>query len=159
MKNEKRKTLSYLSFTLAGELFSLFLDYVIKILELNDYTKIPQGPPYLLGVINLTGSVLPVIDTYKKFGFSKKEDEKTVVIVLETGRNEKKIMVGITADMANEVFETDSSHIKEYPAVGSKYNTEFIEGVIQRSDKFIMILNVEKLLSEDEMFEIEEQMN
>ncbi len=157
MEREERKTLSYLSFTLAGELFVIHVDYVVKILEMTTFTRIPQGPPYMLGVINLTGSVLPVIDTYKKFGLSKKENEKTVIIVLEINQNNKRTMVGITADMANEVFETDASQIKEYPAVGSKYNSEFIEGVIQRGDKFFLILNAEKLFGEGELFEIEKQ--
>ncbi len=157
MENKEKKILSYLSFALAGELFVIHVDYVVKILEMTSFTRIPQGPPYLLGVINLTGSVLPVIDTYKKFGLKKKETDKTVIIVLEVYQNDKKTLIGITAEMAYEVFETDSSQIKEYPAVGSKYNTEFIDGVIQRGDKFILILNVEKLFSDDELFEIEEQ--
>jgi purine-binding chemotaxis protein CheW len=151
METEQNKTSSYLSFTLAGELFAIHVDYVIKIMEMTTFTKIPQGPPYLLGVTNLTGSVLPVIDSYLKFGFDPPQKEQSVIIVLNVSFNGKSTEIGITADVANEVFEVSKEEIKPYPALGSKYNAEYIKGVINRENRFVLILNVEKLFSEDEI--------
>ncbi len=151
MNSEHTSTASYLSFTLSGELFAIHVNYVIKILEMTSFTKIPQGPPYLLGVTNLTGSVLPVIDTYLKFGFKTKEKKQTVIIVLNINLNGKTTGVGITADIVNEVFEITQSDIKPYPAMGSKYNTEYIKGVITRNNRFVLLLDVEKLFADDEI--------
>ena len=152
MESELTKTASYLSFTLAGELFAIHVDYVVKILQMTSFTKIPQGPSYLLGVTNLTGSVLPVIDTYLKFGFkSGKTGKNAIIIVLSVKFNGKSTIIGITADVANEVFEATSHEMKEYPSIGSKYNVDYIEGVIPRKKRFVLILNVEKLFGEDEL--------
>ncbi len=152
MESESTKTASYLSFTLAGERFAIHVDYVVKILEMTSFTKIPQGPPYLLGVTNLTGSVLPVIDTYLKFGFkTDKKGENAIIIVLNVNFNGKSTVVGITADVANEVFEATAADMQEYPSVGNKYKADYIEGVIARKKRFILILNVEKLFGEDEL--------
>ncbi len=146
---------SYLSFTIDGELFAMEVGYITKIIEMHKFTKVPQSPPYLLGLTNFGGGVLPVVDTRIKFGFPvEKSPAMQLILVLDVQLEDESsplLRLGITIDEALEVFETDTSQIKDYPATGNKYKSEYISGVVERHNQFILLLDGNKLFSDDEL--------
>ncbi|RLD90674.1 MAG: chemotaxis protein CheW [Bacteroidetes bacterium] len=146
---------TYLSFTLGGEEFALDVQNVIKILQMQHFTKIPQSPEYLKGIINIRGNVIPVVDTYYKFGFNPLENESnSVIIILNLSIRGEDSNVGIMADKANEVFEAATSSIQDYPSLAEKYNSNFITGVYKKQETFILILDIEKIFSSEDIAEL-----
>jgi len=144
----------YILFYLAGELFTINVKYVLRVLEATTFTKVPQGPSFLKGVVNFNGSVLPVVDTYLKFGLPAKKDfRKSLIIVLNLNVEEKNVNLGILVDNSDDVFEVKDSDIKPYPATGNKYKVEYIDGVIERKGHFILILNPQKLFATEALTE------
>ncbi len=145
----------YILFYLAGEPFTINVKFVLRVLEATSFTKVPQGPSFLKGVINFNGSVLPVVDTYLKFGFPAKEDfKKSLILVLNLNVDGKNTNLGIVVDDSNDVFELHDTDIKPYPAFGNKYDVDYIDGVIERKGLFILILNPEKLFEDEAVFNI-----
>jgi purine-binding chemotaxis protein CheW len=146
----------YILFYLAGEPFTINVKYVLRVLEATSFTKVPQGPSFLKGVINFNGNVLPVVDTYLKFGLpAKKNFRKSLILVLHLNMEQKETTLGILVDDSNDVFEVCDADIKSYPATGNKYNVEYIDGVIERKEMFILILNPEKLFENEAFLNID----
>lgn len=142
---------SYLTFRLDEEVFAATVNKVLEILEIPKITKIPRSPEFMRGVLNLRGSVLPVIDTRKKFNLPLMEDSvNTCIIVMSLVIDEKPIVIGAVVDSVQEVMEIDSNEVQPAPTVGSKYKTEFIEGMLKSNDQFIMILDLDKVFSNEE---------
>jgi purine-binding chemotaxis protein CheW len=153
MKNDN----TYLSFNLANEIFGASVRKVLEVLEIQHITKVPRTPEFVRGVINFRGEILPVIDTRMKFLMPPSEDTtKTVIIVLDLKLENKKVMIGATADSVRDVFKATAEDIKQVPEIGSRYNTEFITGMIKRGDSFIMMLDLEKVFSTDDLILINE---
>lgn len=142
------QTRSFLSFKLDTEHFAIPVMKIMEILEVPKITKVPQSPNYLVGVINLRGAVLPVIDTRVKFGISPIEYTiNTCILVLNVEFNDEQIVVGALVDFVSEVFEFDESKIKPSPSIATKYRSDYIEGMIQEDDHFMMVLNIDKVFS------------
>ena len=154
-EKNKRDIRTYLSFTLGGEEFALDVRNVIKILQVQKFTKIPQSPEYLKGIINIRGNVIPVVDTYYKFGFNPPENESnSVIIILNISIRGENSNVGIMVDKANEVFEAETNSIQDYPSLAEKYNSNFIAGVYKKQEIFILILDIEKVFSTEDIAEL-----
>lgn len=142
------QTKSFLSFKLGGEHFAIPVMKIMEILEVPKITKVPQSPNFLVGVINLRGAVLPVIDTRVKFGMSPIDYSiNTCILVLNVAYNEETIIVGALVDFVSEVFEFDETKVKPSPTIATKYRADFIEGMIQEDDHFMMVLNIDKVFS------------
>jgi purine-binding chemotaxis protein CheW len=163
MKNmEKTNLSSYLTFNLGEELYASNVKNVINIVELSKITKVPRAPEYMLGIINLRGMVLPVIDTRKKFGLQEKEfSVNTCILVLEVVVNNANILVGALVDGVKEVIEIEDEEIKDPPTIGFSVNNYFITGVFKKKDEdsFIMILNMDSVFSTDEILAISQQVD
>ncbi|MGK7397118.1 MAG: chemotaxis protein CheW [Candidatus Cyclobacteriaceae bacterium M3_2C_046] len=143
---------SYLSFKLGKELFAANVGKVLEILELTKITKVPQSPEYMRGVINLRGNVLPVIDTRIKFGLPQVEDTiDTCIIVLDINMENESIKIGVLVDSVQEVLQLDEESIQPPPSIGHKYKSEFIQGMGKVDEDFVMILNIDKVLSTNEL--------
>ncbi|RPH31060.1 MAG: chemotaxis protein CheW [Bacteroidales bacterium] len=153
MNNEDlSKINSFLSFKLGDEEFAAHVGKVLNILEMTKITEVPRAPEYMKGVINLRGTVLPVIDTRIKFGMPPTEyTTNTCIIVLDIDLDGESIHVGALVDSVQAVLEFDSSSIMPAPSIGSRYRSEFIEGVVNVDEKFIMILNMDAVFSSDEL--------
>lgn len=150
------KKSAFLSFNLSTEIFAITVSKVLEVLEIQPVTKVPQAPDYIRGVINFRGDILPVIDTRRKFNMETVEDTpKTVIIVLDLVIYNKKLIVGIIADSVKDVIEISPSDVKEVPTLGSRYNSDFIEGMIKTESGFIMILNIEKIFTTDDISIVE----
>ena len=146
------KTRQYLTFTLGDEHFALDVANVREILECTGVTKVPQTPEFMRGVINLRGSVVPVMDMRLKFGMSITEKAvDTCVIVAEVSLEGETTVLGALVDSVQEVFELEPEQIEPAPRIGTKLRTEFIRGMGKRDEQFIIILDVDKVFSSEEL--------
>ncbi len=148
---------SYLSFRLGEEMFSADVSKVLEILEMRPITKVPRSPSYMRGVINLRGSVLPVLDTRIKFGMPATEDTvDTCIVVLNVMMEGEPLTLGALVDSVEEVLELTETDIEAPPTIGSKFNPEYLHGMVKMDDTFIMVLNVDKVFSTDELVVVTE---
>jgi purine-binding chemotaxis protein CheW len=152
MKNSATKINSYLTFKLGDEIFGANVSKVLNILEMTRITKVPKSPPYMKGVINLRGSVLPLIDTKIKFDMGETVyTPNTCILVLDIDINGDPVHVGALVDSVQEVIEIDEAQIMPPPTIGSKYKSEFIEGMAKINSEFIMLLNMDLIFSTSEL--------
>lgn len=158
MKTEETiQSNSYLTFSLGEELFASNVKNVINIVELSKITKVPQMPEYMLGIINLRGMVLPVIDARRKFGLPVTDfTVNTCILVMEVVVNNSIIHVGTLVDSVKEVIEINENEIKDPPSIGFNLNSFFITGVYKKADEdtFILILNMDSVFSTEEVVAI-----
>ena len=151
-------TNQYLTFKLDNDLFAVDVDKSREVLDFAEVTRVPQTPDYMLGVINLRGSVVPVINLRRKFGMQ--EAERTVdtcIIVMEIKVNDDKVVIGIVADAVQEVLDLDDSQIEPPPRLGTRLNTEFIKGMGSMDDQFVILLDIDRVFTADELAVIEVQ--
>jgi purine-binding chemotaxis protein CheW len=149
---------SYLSFKLGEEEFAAHVGKVLNILEMTKITEVPKAPNYMKGVINLRGTVLPVIDTRIKFGMQATTyTTNTCIVVLDIDMDGESIHVGALVDSVQAVLEFESNQIMPAPSIGSKYRSEFIEGVVNIDEHFIMILNMDAVFSADELTKLHDK--
>jgi len=159
MSAEMNKIQTYLSFRMSEEVFAINVSKVINILEMQPITKVPKMPVYMKGVINLRGTVLPVVDLRLKFGLPEKEmTVDTSIIVLNIEKDGDMVMLGILVDSVREVLEFRDEDISPSPTFGTKYNSGFIQGMYRVDDKFIMILDINKVFSVDEIIDVKEHL-
>lgn len=152
------KVSQYLTFKLEKEEYALDVADVREVLEqrLNHITKIPRTPDYLRGVINVRGSVVPVIDMRLKFNMDETEETiDTCIIVIEVllegSRDGKTTILGVLADSVQEVVDLEPEQIEPAPEIGNQLKTEFITGIGKKDDKFIIILKINKILTAEEL--------
>ena len=146
------ETVQYLTFKLEEEVFALDVSKVREILEYTSVTKVPQTPEFMRGVINLRGSVVPVVDLRLKFGMSRTEQTiNTCIIVVEVDMDGETTILGTLADSVQEVIEMEPEQIEPAPHIGTKLNTDFIRGMGKHDNQFIMILDVDKVFSGEEI--------
>jgi purine-binding chemotaxis protein CheW len=142
---------------MSEELFAINVSKVINILEIRHITKVPKTPPYMKGVINLRGTVLPVVDLRIKFGLPEKENTvDTSIIVLNIEKDGEIIMLGTLVDAVREVLELKDEDIAESPSIGTKYNSGYIQGMYRMDEHFIMILDIDKIFSVDDIIDVTE---
>jgi len=152
------ETVQYLTFKLGDEVFALDVAKVREILEYTGITKVPQTPPFMRGVINLRGSVVPVVDLRLKFGMSATERAvNTCIIVVEVCMEDETIILGALADSVQEVVEMEPGQIEAAPHIGTRLNTEFIKGMGKLDNRFIMILDIDKVFTNDELETVQGQ--
>jgi len=146
------ETKQYLTFKLNEEIFGVDVAQVREILDYIKITKVPQTPDFMCGVINLRGSVVPVIDMNMKFGMKKTEKTvNTCIVVVEVDVEGDIIIIGALVDSVQEVFEIEPQNIEPAPKIGTKLNTEFIKGMGKREGEFIIILEIDKVFSFEEL--------
>ncbi|MCX6271084.1 MAG: chemotaxis protein CheW [Bacteroidetes bacterium] len=148
---------SFLSFRVGKELFAAEVGKVLHILELMRITAVPHSPPDMLGVINLRGSVLPVMDSRIRFGIETQPFTRyTCIIVMEIILDNEPLRIGVLVDSVQEVIEIDLREIQPPPNIGSKFKAEYIKGMIRHGDEFIMLLDVDKVFTTDELLMVQE---
>ncbi len=154
-ENSVSKISSYLTFKLGEEEFAAHVGKVLNILEMTRITEVPKAPSYMKGVINLRGSVLPVIDTRIKFGMSATEcSASTCIVVMDIDLEGESVHVGALVDSVQAVIEIDAAAIMPPPSLGSKYRPEFIVGVANVGESFVMILNMDEVFSSEEISDL-----
>ena len=146
------ETTQYLTFKLEDEVYATDIAQVREVLEYSRVTKVPRTPDYMRGVINLRGHVVPVLDLKLRFGMSRTEQTvNTCVIIVEVNIEGEKTIIGALADSVQEVIEMDASVIQPAPKIGTKLNTDFIRGMGKRDEQFVIILDIDKVFSTDDM--------
>jgi len=146
------ETTQYLTFKLAGEVFALDISKVREVMDFTKVTKVPQTPDFMLGVINLRGSVVPVVDMRLKFGMTMTEKSvNTCIIIVEIELDGETTVLGALADSVQEVMDLDPDQIEPAPRIGTRLNTKFIKGMGKRDKQFIIILDIDKVFSSDEL--------
>lgn len=142
----------YLTFTLDTELFAIDIFSVREVLEYTNITRIPRTPEYMRGIINVRGNAVPVIDLNMKFGRSKTTQTiNTAIIIVEVELEGESTIIGALADSVQEVFELKGDQIDPPPKMGTSIRTDFIRGMGKHEDGFIMILDIDKVFSSEEL--------
>lgn len=145
----------YLTFKLGAEEFGLEILKVQEIIKMMDITKIPRTPEFVRGVINLRGKVISVVDLRAKFGLEAvATTDKTCVIVVQVKRTAGMLVMGIIVDEVSEVLDVAGGQIEPPPAFGARVDTDFILGMGKVGKKVIMLLDVDKVLSSDEVEQV-----
>lgn len=144
----------YLTFSLNDEMFAIGILAIREIIEYGHLTEVPMVPRFIRGVINLRGAVVPVIDLSVRFGRPPGElTKRTCIVIIEIGSasGEHHHQMGIVVDAVSEVLEIPGSEIEPPPAFGSHIRTDFISGMGKVNGRFVVILNVDCILSLDEV--------
>lgn len=146
------ETTQYLTFKLDSEIFALDISQVREVLDYTTTTKVPRTPDFMRGVINLRGSVVPVVDMRLKFAMPPTEKTvNTCVIIVEINVDSERIVLGALADSVQEVIDLEPGSIEPAPRIGTRLRTDFIKGMGKRAEQFIIILDIEKVFSADEL--------
>jgi len=142
----------YLTFMLGGEVFAIGILSIKEIIEYGQLTEVPRMPEFIRGVINLRGAVVPVIDLGSRFGKKASAvSRRTCIVIIEVIYEEEQHVVGVMVDAVNEVLDIAPSEIEPAPSFGAKIRADFIKGMGKVNGKFVIILDVDHVLSLDEM--------
>ncbi len=152
-KSNNDEVLQWVTFKLKNEVYGINVMQVQEILRYSDIAPVPGAPLYVLGIINLRGSVVTVIDTRSRFGLEPCDiTDNTRVIVIELESQ----VIGILVDSASEVVYLKTSEIDEAPNVGNEESAKFIQGVSNREGELLILVDLDKLLSDDEWDELKQ---
>ncbi len=142
----------YLTFQLSGEMYAVGILNVKEIIEYGNLTEIPMMPDFIRGVINLRGRVVPVVDLAARFGHAQSEiGKRTCIVIVEVRQGEDSHDLGIMVDAVSEVLEIPASEIEPAPSFGAKIRADFIAGMGKVAGKFVILLDIQRVLSSDEM--------
>ncbi len=156
LKTIENKEGKYLTFALAGEEYGIGILKVKEIIGIIPITTVPRTPLFMKGVINLRGKVISVIDLRLKFGMEEAPyTERTCIIVVEILSEKGSVPMGIVVDSVSEVLNIQGSDIEETPAFGSKFNAEFISGMAKINEGVKILLDIDKVLSAEEIVVLE----
>ncbi len=145
--------LQLVSFNVGTEEFGVDILKVHEINRMTEITRVPKAPDFVEGVINLRGKIIPIIDLRKRFGMETKEQDKsTRIIVVEI--NEQTI--GFVVDAVSEVIRMSSADIDNAPELVTGIDADYIKGVGKLEDKLLILLDLEKVLSRNELKKVEE---
>jgi len=146
----------YLTFILNGEEYGVDILCVQEIRVWSSVTELPNKPDYIKGVINLRGTIIPIIDLRQRFGQESLEyNEQTVTIILRNKDSEKTMVIGIVVDAVSEVYKFDKKSIKAPPAFGNKIDRCFLQGLASIENKLIILLDSNSLLDQNELYHVE----
>jgi len=161
MSNETTNTedaIQYLTFKLDGEAYATEITKVREVLEHTDVTRVPRTPDYMKGVINLRGSVVPVVDLRMQFGLESGEvTVDTCIIIVEVNINGQSTVLGALADSVQEVIDLRPDQLEPAPTLGTRVDNKFIQAMGKASDgSFIIMLNMDKVFSAEQINEVDQ---
>ncbi|SHJ36956.1 CheW protein [Malonomonas rubra DSM 5091] len=145
----------YLTFKLDDEVFGLEIGKVREVLDFTNVTRVPQTPEFMRGVINLRGSVVPVMDLRLKFDMAQAEDTvNTCIIITEIEMDGETTVLGALADSVQEVLDLEPEQIEPAPKMGTKLPTDFIKGMGKQEEHFVILLDIDRVFSVEEIAEV-----
>lgn len=152
-----KNTHQYLTFQLDGEWYAIEVARIEEVLEYQPITRVPKMPESMRGVINVRGNIVPVVDLRQKFGLAFSEATvDTCIIVLEVAVEGETIRIGTIADTVEEVVEIAPEHIEPTPKIGTKMDTYSIEGIGKIGEKFVVILDTDKIFTTEDIGQVVE---
>lgn len=147
------QVLQWVTFRLEGETYGINVMQVQEVLRFSEVAPVPGAPPYVLGIINLRGNVVTVVDTRHRFGLGEGEvTDNTRIVIIETDNH----VIGMLVDSVSEVVYLKQSEVESAPNVGNEESAKFIQGVCYRNDELLILIELSKLLTSDEWAELEE---
>ena len=150
-ENNDDSIIQWVTFHLENEKYGIKVMQVQEVLRMTEIAPVPGAPHYVLGIINLRGNVVTVIDTRRRFGLPDAEsDDETRIVIIEADNN----VVGILVDSVAEVVDLRTSEIETAPNVGNDESSKYIQGVSSRDDELLILVDVNKLLSDEEWQEV-----
>lgn len=145
--------LQWVTFRLSGETYGINVMQVQEVLRHSEIAPVPGAPPYVLGIINLRGNVVTVIDTRHRFGLTSGEvTESTRIVIIEADGH----VIGILVDSVAEVVYLRQSEIENAPNVGNDESAKFIQGVCHKNEELLILIELDKLLTDSEWAEVED---
>lgn len=155
------ETKAYLTFTLGDEKFAIPVEWVQEVVEVEQVTKVPYAPDYMLGIINLRGRILPLLDTRLKLGLPKTETtRKSRIMVLDLqGKDDKNLQIGAMVDVAREVIELQDKEIQESPEFENYKTSAPISGLVNNQGDITLIMDIAKVFSIHEITHLTNTVN
>lgn len=151
--------LKLLSLILGGEIYAFNIMGIKEIIEYGNVTRVPMVPPYIRGVINLRGSVVPVIDLAARLEKSSAEvTKRTCILIFEISAEDEKLDIGVAVDSVNNVMSTMIDEVEPAPSFGAGVRSLFIDGMVKIGGRFVIVLNLERVLSIEELSRLERAM-
>lgn len=154
MEMTKRKTITgsrFLSFVLNDEEYCIEILKIKEIMAMADITEIPQTPPFIKGVINLRGKIIPIIDLRLKFEMPEKEyNKRTSIIVVEIYNEDEITLLGVVVDTIQEVITIPEEKISSIPYINAKIKSEYIKGMAEIEDQIKIVLDITKVLRNED---------
>lgn len=146
----------FLTFELDKEVYGFGVNKVQSVLDFEHVTRVPRTPPFMRGVINLRGRIVPIIDLRIKFGLTETvKTRESCIIIVNIKIGDEETILGVLVDSVREVISLELSQIKAAPRIGTHLKTEFIKGVANYQNQLIIILEMEKLFSTDELLTVQ----
>jgi purine-binding chemotaxis protein CheW len=148
---------TYLSFIVCDELYAVNVIKVLEVLQKQHLTHVPNAPPQIKGIINFRGDIVPVFESRIKFDLPERSDENPyVIIVLELSKGSDIFRIGAIVDKVKDVITIEDQEIKPVPVMSKEFNSDFLQGIFKLQNDFIMLLDVDKVFSGDELNAIHE---
>ncbi len=156
--NNSHESKPYLTFSLGDEKFAISINFVQEVVEIGQYTKVPRSPDYMLGIINLRGKVLPLLDTKLKLGLPKTViSKKSRIMVLDLqGYEDRNLQIGALVDLAKEVIEIKENEIQEAPDFQNSQASAPVTGILNNQGDITLIMDVEKVFSVQDIMQIKQ---
>jgi purine-binding chemotaxis protein CheW len=152
LKHQDDQVLQWVTFQLDNETYGVNVMAVKEVLKFQDIAPVPGAPDYVMGIINIRGTVISVINTRRRFGLPDREaDDNTRIVIIEIGRH----VIGIVVDSVAEVVYLRRSEIETAPQVNKDETARFITGVCHRDDALLILVELDKLLTEEELAELD----
>jgi purine-binding chemotaxis protein CheW len=157
MTREVTEQQQYLTFQMSEEEYAVGICQVREIIEYSTVTRVPKAPAWIRGVINVRGSVVPVVDLAVKFGVAAQPVTKTTcIIILEIELDGEDSIMGVIADAVNEVTSFTAEDIEKAPSFGTRVRVEYLLGMAKIGKKFALMLDMQKVLSGEELVRLGE---
>lgn len=155
METKILETEYYVSFSLGNELFGFKVSKVLEVLENTNISQVPEAPENIIGVVNFRGEIVPVIDLNSRFKIRQKEGLNGVIVVIDLFADNEKILIGVKVDKVLGITEVDTKDIKNAPEVGLSFNPKFIDGMVNKDEGILLLINPDLLVNQSEMAELE----
>ena len=152
------KTLAgkYLTFNLMDEYYGINVDWILQIIAIPEITTIPKTPPFVKGVINLRGKIIPVMDMRLRFNLPLQEyNERTSIVIINMKTEKGEIYIGFIVDKVNEVLDIDEKETEQTPTFGVELDTQYILGMAKVKSKVTTLLNISEILTQNVIKQIE----
>lgn len=151
METDIKISSQFLTLSLGGEDFAIEIGKVREVVDFTETTKIPRTPEFMTGVINLRGNIVSVVDLRQRFGLkSIARTANTCIVIIEVSHQNEMLVVGVVADAVQEVLEFTSDCISAPPKIGTKLKREYLQGIGRCDERFVMILDMDTILGENE---------
>ena len=160
LKQSPGEAQQLLTFLLAGEEYAISILKVKEILEYDTITTVPNTPKWICGVLNLRGSVVPIVDLALKFGRPASEITKlTCIVIVETLCDGEAITMGVLVDSVSQVVDLSPADIEDPPPFGTRLKIDYLQGMGRSGKKFCLILNIDNVLASEELLEMTAAVN